>query len=743
MLSRRQFIVAASAAAAPVKAAGASTGLRIRHVDLVHHTHTDVGYTEAPASVREMQKRYLDTAIDCCRADPQFRWTIESLLELDDWWRANSDSRRATLLDLVKAGRMDAMGMPFNQTPFQNALEWRQMMSWIPESLWRALQIRAAMQNDVNGFPRAGAMGLLNHGCSHFLMGLNADSGGPPFRRPDAFWWRMPDGRKLFVWLGEHYGSAVNYFKPAWDGDQLRTDDEAVRAAHVKLTERLRQLESEGYGFERLLLTYTNPLHYDNGGPVPSLSLFVEAWNRLHLEPVVQLTLATDAVFAMEKAVGGRIREFSGEWTDWWANGDASGPRELAASRRAKRDLAAALSPVLSSATAAREPVVERILRDLCLFDEHTYGADTSISQPYSLRTLGQYVEKSELAYRPMGLAEDFMLLRARAKVAKEPAGSYVINTTGSASSGWASARNSRSTPFWVEALPANSVRRHVAEVAEASHSAEKPEVKLDDSGWPVEALWPGMSKPLFAGGLGDFLAVEVVPPADRRTIKDLHEITDREKREAIRRTALRETGATYGRTEASETPHTSKYAQEIRHPRLASGQRTVELWKREVRARISIRFDRISSLAPEVLYLTFHVPQPDSMPMFSNGGVPFTPYRDQLGASCRDYFAIDGWAHYGSAEGEWLWVTRDAALVALGGPHVGELHHTEPADRGRILAMVFDNCWHTNFVADAHGPMEFQFELAWRRKIGQPDEVAQALMADPLVVVKTATHQA
>ncbi len=77
--------------------------------------------------------------------------------------------------------------------------------------------------------------------------------------------------------------------------------------------------------------------------------------------------------------------------------------------------------------------------------------------------------------------------------------------------------------------------------------------------------------------------------------------------------------------------------------------------------------------------------------------------------------------------------MTRDAALVAVGGPHVLERHQEEPAATRRILAMVFDNCWHTNFVADSHGAMEFQFDLAWREKINAPDDLAQALATDPI----------
>src|SRR5215471_4261551 len=261
-MNRRQFLSGIAAASGFSRAAG-QAGSKIRIIDIVHHTHLDVGYTALPSVVRDDQVRYLDAAIDCCRADPRFRWTVETLVELDDWYRAASPARRALLQSLVNTGAMDVMAMPFNQTPFLNAMQWREMFQWIPVEVWRSLRIRAAMQDDVNGFPRAGVLGLLDHGIHHLLMGINADSGGPPFRRPDAFWWKMPDGRRLFVWLGEHYGSAMNYLKPARDGAVMHADETHVRAAHADFLKRMSALESEGYEFDRLILTFTHPQNYD------------------------------------------------------------------------------------------------------------------------------------------------------------------------------------------------------------------------------------------------------------------------------------------------------------------------------------------------------------------------------------------------------------------------------------------------------------------------------------------------
>jgi hypothetical protein len=114
-------------------------------------------------------------------------------------------------------------------------------------------------------------------------------------------------------------------------------------------------------------------------------------------------------------------------------------------------------------------------------------------------------------------------------------------------------------------------------------------------------------------------------------------------------------------------------------------------------------------------------------------------PFRDQLEGSCRDYFAIDGWAHYATAGSHWLWVSRDAPLVIVGGPHTLARRTAEPADSHRLMAMIFDNFWHTNFVADSHGEMEFQFELTWRQQLAEAAPLAETLTLDPVVCINPA----
>jgi hypothetical protein len=112
------------------------------------------------------------------------------------------------------------------------------------------------------------------------------------------------------------------------------------------------------------------------------------------------------------------------------------------------------------------------------------------------------------------------------------------------------------------------------------------------------------------------------------------------------------------------------------------------------------------------------------------------------LKGSCRDYYGIDGWAQYSSGAGHWLWVTRDAPLVSVGGPQMLERRQEEPAEPNRIAAILLDNCWHTNFVADSHGLMEFQFDLIWKPAMDRPQDWAGALSMDPVVYFNPAQKE-
>ena len=333
----------------------------VKEIILIHLSHTDVGFTDHPLVCRELYRRYLDVAVDAVLdtmkgpAAKRFFWTAETTLPVNDWWQAASAERKAQFLAAVRSGQLDVAALAVNNAPFQNAEQWQTMVHWLPEDLWREVRPQAAIQDDVNGVPRAGAMALLDRGVRYLWTGINGDSGGAPFPRYSAFWWRMPDGRRMFVWIGDGYASGYDFFEPAeWrrgpvpaaadtryrpprEGELFRSDEASLRAAHRRCLARIRDMEKAGYPYDVVAVCNTNQWRMDNDPPFPPLADFVAGWNRLGLEPRLRLTTVSDAMRRLQEAMGATAPEYAGEWTDWWANGAASSPRELAASRAAKR----------------------------------------------------------------------------------------------------------------------------------------------------------------------------------------------------------------------------------------------------------------------------------------------------------------------------------------------------------------------------------------------------------------------
>ncbi|HIX22104.1 MAG TPA: hypothetical protein H9984_07125 [Candidatus Parabacteroides faecavium] len=196
---------------------------QIEYIDLVHLSHTDYGFTDNPMIAHELHKRYIDIGIDAVLESvdhpkkPKFCWTAEALHSVYEWWQDAPENRRKDLLRAVNSGQFEITAAPFNVNPLHNGNQMMEMLDWIPDSLWNRFQPKVAVQNDVNGYPRAMVSGLMDKGIRYFWSGLNLHWGGIFHEPPYAFWWKMPNGKKAFVWLGMPYWEGYLFFdKSEW-----------------------------------------------------------------------------------------------------------------------------------------------------------------------------------------------------------------------------------------------------------------------------------------------------------------------------------------------------------------------------------------------------------------------------------------------------------------------------------------------------------------------------------------------
>lgn len=286
---------------------------------------------------------------------------------------------------------------------------------------------------------------------------------------------------------------------------------------------------------------------------------------------------------------------------------------------------------------------------------------------PWSLDTQAQFDEKAMFAFRPMARAQWLLSQRVRSRLLREGEGLFVANPGPESFSGWVrmpatclrdnfrslenpatherlalhfengirawtrpenagelSRENSAATfpdnvprqvvKFWMEHLAANSfVKLRLGQPSaedQPREAAAPPTVRLDEHGWPTAAQWAGMPKPLFRAGLGDFLAVKVNAFAPRWGRHAMSDATDPARRDDLRQQHVEEVPAkAEGDATVEETPYTVVYSQGLEHPRLKWAARRLELWKREPRARLTLRLHRLSSEAPEILYASFTLP--------------------------------------------------------------------------------------------------------------------------------------
>lgn len=784
-----------------------------KYIDVVHVTHTDYGYTDHALVAVDLHKRFIDVALDLALQtrnevpENRFVWTVEALDPFELWWKSASDTRRRDMLDMIEAKQMGINAMPFHIHPYANAEQWDAMFEWIPEGLWDKLDIEIGMQHDVNGFPRAAAMRLLDRGVRYIWTGINPHWGGSPVEQPSAFWWKMPDDRKVLVWSGYPYWQGYLFFaerewrlqqreyantETSWPrtGNILPTDTASMRKAHAVCMKRLQDLRDKGYDYPFLTLTFTNEWRCDNDGPMPQLLAFIEKWNEMGLKPVLRMKTAAEAMENIEKEVGDRLQTFEGEWQDWWAFGGAAMPREMEVARKAVYHTKAIESPVWGTPNEGTKKELKDINRLLCRYFEHTYGSNETSEAPYSLYTLGQLNEKNSYAFRPWERGKYLLAQLARNKFATEPAGLYVVNAANVPYTGWVkldvtgfrevnyqsvkNVQTGQTYPlfkegdyvwrwvvdehlnttreavpggteawFWVSDMPANSFTRFSLETDEAPQPAghaDLPELVFDKDGWIASAQWPGMGKPLFTEGIADFMVVHY-DDMDRWSQGDVYmHMPDSQRIQKFAGITKTDWARPVGKASVRETPYSWIISQDMAHPRLKSLNRQVELFKEIPRAKVSIFFDRTSSIAPEVFYVKFPFPEGCHRPLATNGGVPFELYEDQLPNSCKDFFVVDSWVRYDDGDGSRIWSSGDVPIVSCGGHNMGMRLQEAPENVNELYAMLYNNLWVVNFCVDSPGEMTFEFDLTFDKGQSSVEQVTDLVDSYymPMPVVNT-----
>ena len=385
----------------------------IKEILYVHHSHTDIGYTHPQPVVMELHRRFIDEALDIAERtadypeDAKFRWTCEVTGITVDWWQHASNADRDRFLAAVKRGQFDVAGMGWHMTPLMDHAMVVDVLKPLHFLRDLGIPVRSAMNTDVNGLPWGVVDALLDHGITGISMAINEHYGHALKPWPRAFNWEAPGGRSITAYNGFIYGvTSDRSLRIPLDMDEAR----------VRVPAWTKRWEDGGYPHPFLMMQLTNVRYHDNGSPQPAIPDFIRRFNDGNAESGgVKLRLGTiseffDRVRAQPQETLPTLR---GDWTDWWNFGAGSTAHETSQMLRGQRDLdaARALEAFHPGATPRRRAMLhDRAEADLALYAEHTWGADRSISQPYSPETRTQQLLK--LAFAAEGASVARMLRR-------------------------------------------------------------------------------------------------------------------------------------------------------------------------------------------------------------------------------------------------------------------------------------------------------------------------------------------
>jgi alpha-mannosidase len=366
---------------------------------LVQHSHTDIGYTRPQSEILAEHMRYIDYALDYCDQtdnlpdDAKFRWTCESAWVTREWLRSRPDEQIARFKKRIAEGRIEVTGMFANMAEIADENVMFDFLQPLKEISQQGIPVKMAMQNDVNGVAWCMPDYFRNTGVKYLIMGINQTRSIMPFDKPTCFWWESPSGSRLLAFRNDGYGNNFG----------LQTNE--IRTENILWF--LADLDRRNYPFDRFGSQFSG-YTTDNSPPSTIACELVKKWNEKYEYPKLRIALSSEFLEYVEKNYSDKLPVCRNAWLDWWTDGYGSTSRETAEVRKTQNieqvdeGLFAMVSMMGGALGPKLEDKIEHISENAIFFDEHTCGADESISQPYSENSTKQWLQKGAYAWEAL-----------------------------------------------------------------------------------------------------------------------------------------------------------------------------------------------------------------------------------------------------------------------------------------------------------------------------------------------------
>jgi alpha-mannosidase len=371
-------------------------------VNIVQHSHTDIGYTRPQSEILAEHMRFIDYALDYCdQTDAlpdaaKFRWTCESAWVTQEYLKTRPASQIERLIKRIEEGRIEVTAMLFNMAEIADENIMVDFLT--PLKLFHQYDIPAytAMQNDVNGIAWCMPDYFKDTGVKYLNMGINETRSIRPFDKPTSFWWESPAGERLLAYRSDHYMTGNFWGLPS------KEDFNEIRLLYY-----LKEMENKNYPFDKIQVQFSG-YRTDNAPPSTGACEIIEAWNKKYEYPKLKLAITKDFFEYVEKNHADELPVYQNAWLDWWSDGFGSSARETAEVRKTQNlkqvdeGIFAMVQILGGEVDKEIQDDIWHISENALFYDEHTYGAAESISQPFSINSMRQWLQKGAYSWEAM-----------------------------------------------------------------------------------------------------------------------------------------------------------------------------------------------------------------------------------------------------------------------------------------------------------------------------------------------------
>ncbi len=707
--------------------------------------HTDIGYTDLQPNCAQRHCQNTDAALALMREFPDFCWNLEVAWQAEVYLAEHAGPRAEDFVRFAREGRLGVQALYCNILTGLCSTEEACRLTGCAYSLCRRLGIpyRSAMISDVPTQEATLPMILAGSGIRYFSSGINNDRAYPftQVQGRSPCWWEGPDGSRVLMMYLFGYAHAAGWGL-----------DTGIEAARTRMMAALAGYEQRpDYPYDAVFL---HGAVSDNCPLNPRLAEVARQWNERYEFPKVILCHNAEFFEYIEKQYGDRLPVVRGSAGTYWEDGAASSARETALCRNAHEAVAAgeallALADRLGEARCYDRDAIGSVWRNCLLYDEHTWGAHCSVSQPESDFTAAQWRIKAQFAEDAAAGARQVrdQGMRALAGLVRTPGPAVVVLNTLS----------------WPRT---DLVRVELPEGLAVAEEGAAPFLHPDGGlfvlardvppcGYRVLRLAPGTGEPArFAAAEGAviesrFYRVEF-DPATGGIVSLRDKALDRElvdpqasfrlnqyvyaaggegtrivSNPAGPEPSLTVTGSGPASLRRLVCPGVGQMmVVETSGPMAPAIRSTVSVWEELPRVDFVNHLTKTRTYAKEAVYFAF--PFAASEPTIRYG-VPagiVNANTDMLPGACLDWFTVQHVVELEARDAAIAWATPDAPLVCFQDINRGRWQTRLPMVNGHLYAYVMNNYWHTNYRAGQGGEMTFRFAAASRRAADSPGAV-------------------